>query len=82
MSVEMSGEEYEKVRLFARGKGCELWGRKVWEMERWELIVFIGYLDELIETERKNASSYSKKDEGVDRDLPELQGGGDERGDA
>lgn len=54
MSVEMSGEEYEKVRLFARGKGCELWGRKVWEMERWELIVFIGYLDELIETERKN----------------------------
>jgi hypothetical protein len=34
-------------RLFERGMKCSLWGQKVADMGQFELITFIGYLDEL-----------------------------------
>jgi hypothetical protein len=37
--------------LFENGNKCELWGRKVPDMDKDELIIFIGFLDELA-TER------------------------------
>jgi hypothetical protein len=36
-------------RLQERGEERELWGRKVKDMTREELIIFIGYLDEEVE---------------------------------
>ncbi len=42
----------ESIALFDRGMKCELWGAKTSEMTREGLIIFIGYLDELVSEER------------------------------
>ena len=39
-------------RLQERGEACELWGRLAKDMTREELLVFVGFLDELLEVER------------------------------
>ena len=45
--------EDDVKKYIARGSLCELWGRPVANMTREQLIGFIGFLDELVELERK-----------------------------
>lgn len=46
----------------ARGLKCELWGRKVADMNRDDLIAFIGFLDELATVRFRNQPSNEQGD--------------------
>jgi len=51
--------EHNEV-LYERGKQCSLWDVDAVDMTREQLLVFIGFLDELVEMERAGTAPKGK----------------------